>query len=296
MILLRSQALKDRRWQLLTVAALAALAAPASEAAEPSSARGHETFAALHASDSTAVSSNWAGYLATGTATTYTSVTATWKQPTVNCDDGDAGAASAFWVGLGGSSSSSQALEQIGTSADCDSTTGKPKYYAWYELVPSPSVAIKNLKVAPGDLITTSVNITGSNTVLVQVKNRTRKTSFTKSLTLEDPDLSSAEWIAEAPSACNGHRCVTLPLANFGSAEFSKIAAIGNGIGGTLTANPGWTTTAISLVADDRHGFFPGPETYSGASSSSAGASPGDATTGGRSFTVTWSSSDTATG
>ena len=121
----------------------------------------------------------------------------------MTCDAGDAGAASAFWVGLGGSSSTSQALEQIGTSADCDSTTGKPKYYAWYELVPSPSVKIKNLKVAPGDLITTSVNITGADTVLVQVKNRTRKTSFTKSLTFQNPDLSSAEWIAEAPSACN---------------------------------------------------------------------------------------------
>ena len=139
------------------------------------------------------------------------------------------------------------------------------------------------------------MNITGSDTVLVQVKNRTRKTSFTKSLTFENPDLSSAEWIAEAPSSCNGYRCVTLPLSNFKSVQFSKIAAIGNGIGGTLTANPGWTTTAISLVADNRNAFFPGPQTYAGASSSSAGASPGDAATDGRSFTVTWSSNDAAT-
>ena len=152
MILLRPQAPQDQRWQLLTVAALAALAAPASEAAAPGATSRHETFTALRTSASTAVSSNWAGYLATGTATTYTSVTATWKQPTVTCDDGDAGAASAFWVGLGGSSSTSQALEQIGTSADCNSTTGKPKYYAWYELVPSPSVTIKDLKVAPGGI------------------------------------------------------------------------------------------------------------------------------------------------
>jgi hypothetical protein len=296
MILHRIQVRTPPRWLLLAVAALAPMAALASEAAAPGAASGHETFAALRTSTSTAVSSNWAGYMATGTSTTYTSVTATWKQPTVTCEDGHAGAASAFWVGLGGSSSASQALEQIGTSADCDSKTGKPKYYAWYELVPSPSVTIKSLKVAPGDLITTSVNITGSDTVLVQVKNRTRKTTFTKALTVENPDLSSAEWIAEAPSTCNGYRCVTLPLSNFGSVQFTKIAAIGNGIGGTLTANPGWTTTAISLVADNRHGFFPGPDTYAGASSSSAGASPGDASTDGGSFTVTWSSSDAATG
>ena len=35
--------------------------------------------------------------------------------------------------------------------------------------------------------------------MLVQIKNRTRHTSFTKRLTMAAPDLSSAEWIVEAP-------------------------------------------------------------------------------------------------
>ena len=44
--------------------------------------------------------------------------------------------ASAFWVGLDGYSSTS--VEQLGTDSDC--VSGKPSYYAWYEMYPNPSV------------------------------------------------------------------------------------------------------------------------------------------------------------
>src|SRR5215831_13363519 len=185
------------------------------------------------------VSSNWSGYAVTAPSTTYTSVTATWVQPSLSCAGGEAGTSSAFWVGLGGYDASSQALEQAGTSADC-SDRAQPTYYAWYELVPSPSQTIK-LKVNPGDTITTSVNVVdSSNSVLFQIKNRTRKTTFTKKVAIANPDLSSAEWIAEAPSACNQFRCTPIPLANFSSVAFTKVAALGNGNGGTI-ANSAWT-------------------------------------------------------
>lgn len=281
---------------LVVVTALVAIAAAVSGADGSTAVIRHERFSAASGSASKEVSANWAGYVATAPSTSYTSVTASWTQPKVTCGTTDAGSASAFWVGLGGYASESESLEQVGTSSDCDSKTGTPTYYAWYELLPDPPTTIKSLKVAPGDRITTSVNILDGNTVLVQVKNRTRKTSFTKKLAMANPDSTSAEWIAEAPSACNGNRCSTVSLANFGSVQFTGIAALGNGIGGTLTANPGWTTTSISLVANTRRGFFPGPETFSRATTSGAGANPGDATTDGRSFTVTWSADGSATG
>jgi hypothetical protein len=276
-----------------TIAA-GALAVSAAVGGETGEAGAH-SFTTYRTAAATDVSANWAGYVATSTATTFTSVTATWRQPTVDCGQSGAGSTSAFWVGLGGYDSNSAALEQIGTSADCDDQTGKPSYYAWYELVPNPSVPIKTFKVVPGDLITTSVNIVGADTVLVQVKNRTRKTSFTKKLTFANPDLTSAEWIAEAPSSCDSFRCRTLPLSDFGAVQFTRIAAIGNGVGGTLTANPGWTTTGITLVSDGSRGFFPGPQRFAGATSSTAGASPAAAGTDGRSFTVQWSSDQSAT-
>ena len=259
-------------------------------------AAGTMMFSVQRAGAATDVSSNWAGHVVSSAGTTFTSVTATWKQPAVDCSQTGAGSSSAFWVGLGGYASSSQALEQIGTSADCDSQTGKPTYYAWYELVPNPSNTVKTLKIMPGDLITTSVNIVAADTVLVQLKNRTRKTSFTKKLTFSNPDLSSAEWIAEAPSLCNSFSCRTVPLSDFGSVQFTRIAAIGNGVGGTLTTNPGWATTAITLAADARRGFFPGPETFAGANTSTVGASPAAASADGRSFSVQWAADEATTG
>jgi hypothetical protein len=278
-----------------TVFALGAGLTAAAAGAEGSSTAGGHVFALLRsAATASDVSANWAGYATTGGAVTYTSATATWQEPTVTCAAGDAGAASAFWVGLGGYSVTSQGLEQVGTSADCDPETGKPTYYAWYELVPSPSVTIKHLVVHPGDVITASVNVLGGSTAELQVKNRTRRTSFTTKLPLTAPDLTSAEWIAEAPSSCDQFRCRPIPLANFGSVGFSKIAALGSGTGGTLTANPGWTTTAITLTPTVHQGFFPGRDSLAGSAGSTAGATPSALSADGRSFTVQWTG--TATG
>ena len=237
------------------------------------------------------VSANWAGYVLTGAYTSYTSVTGTWKQPKITCGSNDGGASSAFWVGLGGYYTSSQSLEQVGTSADCSSATATPKYYAWYELVPDASVTIPNFTVEPGDVITTSVNVVnGGSSVMLQVKNRSRSKTFTTTLPFASVDSSSAEWVAEAPSACNQFRCRQLSLPNFGSVQFTKVAALGNSIGGTLTSNPGWTATSISLVPTQSSGFFPGPDRFAAAAASSAGATPSAPTADGRGFTVSWAS------
>jgi hypothetical protein len=241
------------------------------------------------------VSSNWAGYAVatpetpetpgqpatTAPATMFTSVTGTWTQPRATCTAGSR-SYSAVWVGLGGLDPDSQALEQIGTDADC-TATGASRYTAWYELVPAPPVELK-LKILPGDTISASVNVTGTD-VLVQIKNRTRHTSFTKQLTVAQPDLASAEWIVEAPSACSSdNRCSVLPLANFGSVSFTRIATIGNGQPGTL-ANPAWSVLPIRLLPDANARF-----SGLGRSAGAPGATPGAASPDGRSFSVVWES------
>jgi Peptidase A4 family len=240
------------------------------------------------------VSSNWSGYAITGvgsTATTavenmrFSDVTATWVQPAATCTPGQPTSA-AIWVGLGGYTVGSSSLEQTGTSADC-SGAGKATYSVWYELVPAPSVNVK-LKIAPGDTITSSVLIKGTD-VLVQIKNRTRHTSFTKHVAMEEPDLSSAEWIAEAPSECTyAGLCRTVQLTNFGSVVFSKIAALGNGAGGTLNG-PGWESTPIQLVPHARRVFGDVQNVTGG---TTAGASPStpstDCSPAGCSFVINW--------
>jgi hypothetical protein len=269
--------------------------APAPPVAQSSSARTYGT-AATSANE---VSSNWSGYVATGHGTTTTTaspdtkfrnVTGTWKQPAATCAPGRA-SASAVWVGLGGYSTSSTALEQAGTSADCD-VTGRPTYYAWYELVPEPSITIKNLKIRPGDLITSSVLVTG-NEVLLQVKNRTRRTVFTKRITLATPDLTSAEWIAEAPSECTANGfCRQVPLANFGSVTFTKVAALatiaGLGDQGGTISSPLWQATPIQLVPRPSQRFFGDMVERPDATTGAAGASPLGLSADGSSFSVGW--------
>jgi Peptidase A4 family len=277
-----------RRSGLAAAAALTAIAAAVGSGG-PAGNADTSSFAQLRSAALTAnVSANWAGYAVTGSQTVYSSATGTWIEPTVTCGADDAGEAAAFWVGLGGYDLNSPALEQVGTASDCDATTGEPSYYAWYELVPNPAVTIK-LKVEPGDLVTTSVNVLPAGTIELQIKNRSRHTTFTTKLPFSNPDLSSAEWIAEAPSGCDQYRCQPIPLSDFGSVAFTKIAALGNGVGGTLTTNPGWTTTGVTLDPSGGRGFYPGPETFASDASSLAGATPSAVSTDGRSFTIQWS-------
>jgi hypothetical protein len=267
-------------------AAFAAVAAAAADG--PADHAGARVDAPRSAWAPATASANWAGYAVTAGETTYTSVTATWVEPGVDCAAGQAGAAAAFWVGLGGYSLTAQALEQVGTASECDPASGRAAYYAWYELVPRPSVTIARLAVAPGDVITTSVNALAGGTIELQVKNRTRHTTFTTKLPFASPDLSSAEWIAEAPSDCGRSRCRPIPLSDFGSIGFTRIAALGNGIGGTLRANPGWTTIRITLEPGSGRGFFTGPEAAA-ALGRAAGAAPTPVSADGRSFSVRWS-------
>src|SRR3954451_2790503 len=109
-----------------TVAAAPAVASPRAPVLS------HRPVLHAAAATSTETSSNWAGYVTTGGS--FSNVTATWVQPTVTCTPGVV-SYSSFWVGLGGYGDGSQALEQIGTDADCTGS-GRPVHSAWWEIVP----------------------------------------------------------------------------------------------------------------------------------------------------------------
>lgn len=233
------------------------------------------------------VSSNWSGYAAISadpdTPAAFTDVTATWTVPKSTCTVNRVSSA-AFWVGLGGYDPSSTSLEQLGTGADCDGSSKVPSYYAWWELVPAASVRIP-LTVKAGDTISAAVLVSGQK-ITFSLKNLTRHTRFSKVLTTaQDLDTASAEWIAEAPSDCSAAgRCRPVPLTNFGTVTFSNIAAIGNAHPGTLS-DPAWTTSAIELISTGSTGRFFGLGDPLG---DGVGALPADASSDGRTFSVSW--------
>jgi hypothetical protein len=249
-------------------------------AASLASSLGPRVAEATAAGSATVVSSNWAGYAVRGR--TYRRVSGTWTVPSETCARGSAGY-SAAWVGLGGYSTSSRALEQIGTEADC-SSSGRATYSAWSELVPANAVNIK-MKVRPGDRISASVDVSGGQVVL-RLRNRTRALSFTKKARMSAPDVSSAEWIVEAPSGCDSSgSCHQLPLADFGSVRFANaMATTKAGHAGTI-ADPTWSATKLNLSQSGASG-----QGFNSVSSR-PGALASALATAGSSFAVTYEAS-----
>jgi hypothetical protein len=226
------------------------------------------------------VSSNWSGYAVHRSGVRFREVKAAWRQPTASCTAGPP-SYSATWVGLGGYSENSNALEQIGTEVDC-SASGHVISSAWYELVPAPSENI-NLRVNPGDSMAASVIVVGHR-VTMSLEDATRHRWFTKSFEAASIDVTSAEWIVEAPSDCvSANYCTTLPLADFGTTSFALASAR------TTTGHPGtissryWGRTAITLSPDGRR-FVD----YRGSGQPAGAATPSGLMLGGSAFSVTY--------
>jgi hypothetical protein len=184
------------------------------------------TMTTVLASATTAtVSANWSGYAVTGSSKSprFDSVAGSWMQPVGSCVRGQE-TYSVTWVGLGGFRQGSKALEQTGTAVNCTSS-GRAVYSAWYELVPAAPVSMR-LAVRPGDEISASVAESGGKTIL-QVRDLTTHRARTAVRTVSPLDLSSAEWIVEAPSICfTTTHCTPLPLTDFGTVSFTN-ASVG---------------------------------------------------------------------
>ena len=260
--------------RLLAFCVLAGLVA-VSAAAGGSAARVSHAPRIKGATNST--STNWSGYAVTGT--TFTDVKGSWTQPTANCSStaaspsngrgnghGNGGGGSgksqssysSFWVGLDGYSSGT--VEQTGTDADCSGTT--PVYYGWYEFYPAFPVNFSN-PVSPGDTINAEVSVSGG-TVTITLQDATQGWTQHATQSSAGYALSSAEWVAEAPSSGK-----VLPLANFGTVDFSNASATGGGRKGPISA---FTYDPITMVT----------------SSGQTKAVPSGLGSGGSSFSVTW--------
>jgi Peptidase A4 family len=209
-------------------------------------------------SSSTALSTNWSGYAVTGSSGTFSSVSASWTQPTATCSSssssgghhgrggggsgGSTDSYAAFWVGLDGYSNSS--VEQTGSDSDCDGTT--PDYYGWYEMYPAGPVYFTNT-VKPGDAMSASVTFSGTETYTLVLTDSTQ--GWTQTITQNKTGLAraSAEVITEAPSSNSG----VLPLSDFGTISYAAATDTKSGGSSSMgTQSPIQITMVDSSGAD----------------------------------------------
>jgi hypothetical protein len=191
-------------------------------------------------------------------------VLGTWIQPRAVCSNGQP-TYSSVWVGIGGYSVTSQALEQIGTEADC-TMDGKARSSAWFEMVPAASQTIR-IPIAAGDRIRAAVSISGEpktsgaaarasvadEKVTLTLTDLTKHRRFSKTVRASVLDTTSAEWIVEAPSVCSTSAyCQTLPLADFGSTEFTGASAESAKDRTGPIDDGHWTRTKITLDESGR--------------------------------------------
>lgn len=211
-------------------------------------------------------STNWSGYavetsLSSPASSAVSDVKGVWVVPSVS-GAVTPNAYSSFWIGIDGYSSNS--VEQIGTSSDTSS--GVPQYYAWYEMYPKYPVNLK-MKITPGDKMSAEVKYLGSNKFQLTITDVTTGATYSTTQRSSSAKRSSAEWIAEAPSSMSG----VLPLADFGTVQFSNSQAILNGHTGTIN-DAAWQYDAITMVT----------------SSGTTKALTSALSTDGTSFSVTW--------
>ena len=166
----------------------------------------HHPLVSVAASQST----NWSGYNvgALERSATFHGVSGTWVVPKASSHKQGEAEYSSSWIGVGGGclttdcSVTDNTLIQIGTEQDAG-PTGGPHYYAWWELIPAPSVMIADangnpLPVQPGDRIHAEVAETAPQLWTMTLQNESRHWTFTQTVPYSST-YGSAEWIEETP-------------------------------------------------------------------------------------------------
>jgi hypothetical protein len=178
------------------------------------------------------------------------------------------------WVGIDGAGSST--VEQDGTATNCAGAT--PQYNAWYEMYGDASVnngymvtlSTSMYHVSPGDSMTSSVLLSGSQWTLKVVDN---SAGWTFSTIISSPNPApaavSAEVITESPGVCSGS-CSEASLADFGTVTFTNIS-----ISSSTTGTGSFTSGNVNAIECND-------------SNNDVMMSPGILSGGGTSFTDTW--------
>ncbi len=192
-------------------------------------------------------STNWSGYIASGTSgTNFSVVGADWTVPSVVAST--APEYSSQWTGIDGVLSTD--LIQTGT---VESTSdGATSYEAWYELLPAGAVAI-NSPVSPGDVMLATITEGAPSMWTISIKDQTQNWTYTNTFSYSTAG-QTAEWIEEAPTV-DGSQST---LADFGSTTFSALSFSGADTSSVGFTDVDMTNPSETIIA------YPTPRTSSG--------------------------------
>jgi hypothetical protein len=215
----------------------AALAAPAPSRAGP---------AQVTAQSAGLESNSWAGYELSGADGAFSSVSASWTQPTATCTKTESSVA--FWVGLDGISSDS--VEQVGTLAEC--VSGSASYLGWYEMYPAAPVDYTNV-VKPGDALSASVTFSGTDTYTLVLADSTQGWNETEVVDEAGLARSSAEVVTSGPGADGSSPELT---------DFGKVTYTGCDVNGT---SMGTQSPVKVTMVDDKGNVMVSPSAMTSA-------------------------------
>lgn len=212
---------------------------------------------------------HWSGYVVPGGPFGF--ISGSWSVPFVAPDKIGQSVA---WIGIDGYGA--EDLIQIGTDSDYNSgflgIGAGTSYYSWFELIPDTQCGVQFLditfecndqlgeKVFPGDQMFASITSDGPPLpgsvgpwrLVLQDLAPDNSWTFTTAQSFSAGNLSTAEWIVEAPLSCFASSCDVQPLADFQpDVTFDSFNGKLQQLGYDLAAatNPGfvWPYEAVSM-------------------------------------------------
>ena len=177
--------------------------------------------AAGHSDGTAATRTNdhWSGYSAH--SDTYSSVSASWTEPSVDCRTGGE---VVFWVGLDGDGNDN--VEQTGTHVLC--RNGRAIHTGWWETYPCYDIVDYGHTVRAGDRIDATVTDNGDGSYRLYLRDETQGwTEQPNKWACDGAGDVSAEVITETPEYSNGPS----PLADFGTVTYTDVTIDGQPLG-----------------------------------------------------------------
>ena len=195
----------------------------------------------------TETSTNWSGAVVFAEAgQAFRWVQGDWVIPDVDAPTENQWYYCASWIGIDGDGSGDVCQAGVECEAYRSGTSVTRNIYPWWEWYPEAEIAITNLPVNPGDLLTALICTAGAGATQATLVLSNRTTGASTTVTFTAPAGTSlvgncAEWIVEAPTVDGGQS----RLADYGQVFFSNAdafdgkATLGGGTGDNINMNDG---------------------------------------------------------